>query len=283
TQLELALQAAGVSLGSQKVALTVADGALRAAPHVVSAPLGRLTGRAAVDLDQLLLDAEWRIEPRNTPPSPGLPPKAELPGIGIGYQGPLASLPSLERRLDIEALEREIAVRKVEREVAELERLRRLDEERARQEAARLEAERLEAEQRLAERLRLERLQQGIGAPSSTPGAAAPATPPAAARPAPAIPGPSGALPGSMSPSTGVDTGSAAQAPGPGITPEATAATATIDDRAALPAVPSSALPSASSQPAGDRPAPSRPPQSSAASKTTARGNPFGALREGSP
>ncbi|MGE3919129.1 MAG: AsmA-like C-terminal region-containing protein, partial [Hyphomicrobiaceae bacterium] len=74
TQLELALQAAGVSLGSQKVALTVADGALRAAPLVVSAPLGRLTGRAAVDLDQLLLDAEWRIEPRNTPPSPGLPP-----------------------------------------------------------------------------------------------------------------------------------------------------------------------------------------------------------------
>ncbi len=49
-------------------------------------------------------------------------------------------LTALEPKLDIDALEREVAVRKVEREVAELERLRKLDQDRARQDGSRSEA-----------------------------------------------------------------------------------------------------------------------------------------------
>lgn len=144
-QLELALQASGVGLGSPKLTVTLADGALRTAPLVLNVPNGRLTGRVAIDLDQLLIDGDWRIEPRNTPQPPGLSTRSEYPGVTVAYSGPLALVTGLEPKLDIEALEREVAVRKVEREVLELERLRKLDEERRRQDAERALSERSQA------------------------------------------------------------------------------------------------------------------------------------------
>lgn len=155
SQLELALQAEGVPVGTQRLSATVADGAMRLQPMVVTLPQGQLTGRLAVDLDHLQIAGEWRMEPRNSPQSADLPAKPELPPVIVRYSGALARLPSLARRLDMDALEREVVVRKVEREVAELERLRRLDEQqRASEETARQLAERLAAEQRRLDDLR---------------------------------------------------------------------------------------------------------------------------------
>jgi hypothetical protein len=152
-QLELALNAQGVNVGSSRLPVTVADGALRAQPLVVTTQQGRLTGRGAIDLDHLLVDGEWRIEPRNSPRQASAVAKPELPAVTVSYTGPLAELAALEPKLDTEALEREVAVRKVEREVLELERLRKLDEDRAKEEVRRQETERKEAERLRAEAL----------------------------------------------------------------------------------------------------------------------------------
>ena len=200
-QLELAMDAGSTALGSPRLAATVADGTLRVAPLTATMPNGRLTTRLALDLDHVGIDADIRLEPRNTPQPAGLPAKGELPAVTIGYAGPLAALTRLEPRLDLDALEREVTVRKVERELAELERLRKSDEERVRQDAARIEAEK-----RALEQQRIEALSRPSDAPVSgaatnpaglpeakaTQGGAAPTstdgTAPASAQPAEAAP-----------------------------------------------------------------------------------------------
>ncbi|MGE0765647.1 MAG: AsmA family protein [Hyphomicrobiaceae bacterium] len=154
SQLELALASEGVPVGSQRLSITVADGALRIQPMVATLAQGRLTGQAAIDLDHLQINGEWRMEPRNSPQPQGLPARPEFPAVSVRYAGRLADLPNLEPRLAMEALEREVIVRKVVREVAELERLRKLDEQRANEEVSRQLAERLAAEQRRLEELK---------------------------------------------------------------------------------------------------------------------------------
>jgi len=153
-QLWLALQSQGVPIGTQRLPVAIADGALRVEPLVVTVPQGQLTGRVVVDLDHLHIGGEWRLEARDAAQRAGGSTRPELPAVTVRYAGRLANLPALEPKLDMEALEREIVVRKVEREVAELERLRKLDEDRANAEAARQLAERLEAEQRRLEELK---------------------------------------------------------------------------------------------------------------------------------
>ncbi|MDX2158037.1 MAG: AsmA family protein [Hyphomicrobiaceae bacterium] len=237
-QLELALsKGGGAPLGSQRLTLTLADGAVRAAPLIVNTPRGRLQGRLAVDLDLQRVDAEWRIEPRGTPQPAEGPVKPELPGITVIYAGPLATLGSIAPRIDMDALEREVAVRKVEREVAELERLRRQDEERARQEAARLEEER-----RITEQRRLEALgvapSTASGLPTAPPAAGAgpaaeavsPGLGPAAG--APGQPGAVGSVP--VSPGLGVPATGSGSAPGgagtePGSGPTIAVPPSTVD------------------------------------------------------
>lgn len=171
SQLLLALQSEGVPVGTQRLPATVADGALRLQPMVVSVPQGRLTGRLAVDLDHLQVAGEWRMEPRDTPQPAGLPERPELPPVIVRYAGLLAKLPTLEPRLDMDALEREVVVRKVEREVAELERLRKLDQQRADEEAARQRAEQLAAEQRRLEELKKKQAEETTAVPSVDPSA----------------------------------------------------------------------------------------------------------------
>jgi hypothetical protein len=136
-QLTLALVGSGTTLGSTKLPVIVADGTVKPASWVVNTATGRLTGRASADLDKLTFDAQWRIEPRNTPKAPDLPEKPELPAVTVDWSGELASVGAAAARIDLDALEREVTVRKVEREVIELERLRKLDEERARQDTER--------------------------------------------------------------------------------------------------------------------------------------------------
>ncbi len=172
-QLELAMRSEGVSIGSTRVPITVADGALRSQPLVVAAPSGRLTGRGAIDLDHMLVDGEWRMEPRTSSQPSGVVAKPELPAVTVSYTGPLAAFATLPPRLDMEALEREVAVRKVEREVVELEKLRKADEDRARNETHRQEAEIKDAERQQAERLRLEALQPRSSGEPQAPAASA--------------------------------------------------------------------------------------------------------------
>ena len=61
-----------------------------------------------------------------------------LPPVTVYYRGPLASLGTIEPRIDTTALEQELSARKIEQDVEELERLRRLDEQRRLIEAERL-------------------------------------------------------------------------------------------------------------------------------------------------
>jgi len=119
------------------------------------------------------------MEPRNSPQTADQPQTSELPAVLVRYGGPLASLPSLARRLEMDALEREVVVRKVEREVAELERLRKVDEQRVNDETARQLAERLAAEQRRLDELRRRQAEEAKSQPYVDPAAPLDPTAPA--------------------------------------------------------------------------------------------------------
>lgn len=167
-----------IPLGRRRIPLTVSEGHIKTAPVVADLKGGRVTGTTILDLDSQRVDSEWKVE-GPPPPRRGSKPRNPLPPITVVWAGPLAQLASLEPQVNVDALERELSVRRMEVEVDELERLRRLDEDRARQEVERQRA--LEAErQKEAERLR-----------AAQPPAPAPAPwPPAVPNPAPIAPGP---------------------------------------------------------------------------------------------
>jgi hypothetical protein len=128
--------AAGLAAGELQlpdvVAVEIADGRLTAKSVVIDTPEGRAQGAAGLDLKTLQFESDWRLEK-----TAGAGDKAPMPGVTVGYRGPVAALGSLEPRINSEALERELAVRRMERDVEELERLRRLDEARRREDAER--------------------------------------------------------------------------------------------------------------------------------------------------
>lgn len=154
--LRSALASKPLMLGNQKLAIEIDAGALKIAAFSVETPEANVVNQTTVDLADLKIDSEWKLEPKATRGS-----TTPLPGISVAYVGPLKSIASLEPQLFIDALERELAVRGMERDVEHLERLRREDEERARAKAERLR--KLEEErQRQIEALR------GMGAQGLT-------------------------------------------------------------------------------------------------------------------
>lgn len=157
------LGAERIPLGRRRIPLTVADGHVRTAPIVAETKSGRVTGAAIIDLDSQRIDSEWKLDGANVAPRPGAKSRGPLPGISVIWAGPLARLAAIDPQVQVDALERELSVRRMEGEVDELERLRRLDEDRARHEAERQKA--LEAE-RLKE---LERSRQSLGQPPPSP------------------------------------------------------------------------------------------------------------------
>jgi hypothetical protein len=193
------LGAERISLGRRRIALTVSDGHVRTAPIIAETKAGRITGTAIIDLDSQRIDSEWKLDNANVAPRPGAKPRGPLPGISVIWAGPLAKLAAIDPQVHVDGLERELSVRRMEGEVDELERLRRLDEDRARQEAERqkaIEAERAKEleRQREAERTTRESLnpppagQEGQWKPFTTPSnpsgsAEAPAVNPAANAP----------------------------------------------------------------------------------------------------
>jgi uncharacterized protein involved in outer membrane biogenesis len=154
-----------ISLGRRRIPLAVADGHVRTAPIVAESKAGRVTGTTILDLDTQRVDSEWKIDGANVAPRPGAKPRGPLPAVTVIWAGALVKLASLAPQVHVDALERELSVRRMEGEVDELERVRRLDEDRARQEAERqrtLEAERLKEVERSRE---AERARENLAAP----------------------------------------------------------------------------------------------------------------------
>jgi uncharacterized protein involved in outer membrane biogenesis len=203
------LGAERISLGRRRIPLVVTDGHVRTAPIVAETKAGRVTGTTMIDLDTQRVDSEWKLDGANVAQRPGAKPRGPLPTVTVIWAGPLAKLAALEPQVHVDALERELSVRRMEVEVDELERLRRLDEDRARQETERQRA--IDAErQRDAERAR-----ESLAAPPPAPGQGQPSswqpfTTPAAPQPGGAQPptaGPAG------TPAVGTAQGDPAPAP----------------------------------------------------------------------
>jgi len=152
------LNADPIALGRRRIGLTVTDGHVRTAPLIAETRSGRISGTTIIDLDSQRIDSEWKLDGATAAARKGGKPRGALPGVTIVWAGPLARLAAIEPQLQFDALERELNVRRMEGEVDELERLRRLDEQRARQETERqrlIEAERGRDAERALEARRL--------------------------------------------------------------------------------------------------------------------------------
>lgn len=204
------LDAERIPLGRRRIPLSISDGHVRtAAPIVAETKAGRVSGTAIIDLDSQRIDSEWKLDGAQVAPRPGAKPRGTLPSISVIWAGPLDKLAAINPQVQVDALERELSVRRMEGEVDELERLRRLDEDRARLEAERqraFDAERLREAERARESLNTPPQDpQAPWKPFTTPAQAPGGTlPPAAAQP--------GSPPANASTSTSADP---AQSPPP--------------------------------------------------------------------
>lgn len=195
--IKTAIRQGELKLGKIKIPATIGDGAMKLDKVAIQSNDGRATFTTVVELETMRLDSEWKIEPKLARFT-GPPERAFLPPVTVVYAGKLAEFASLEPMVSLQGLERELAVRKMERDVDELERLRKLDQQRALEEKQRREAAQAERERAAAEqRQRLIQQRQGVtpeeAAPVPATGADAPTPPPQGA--APGVPAPQGAAP----------------------------------------------------------------------------------------
>lgn len=166
-----ALKATQLKLGKVTVPVNVADGLLKLDRVQVDTAEGRATFDTVLDLQTFVLDSVWKIEGKGrtraepsvagaatagksataSAPAPVPVSRTLLPPVAVVYTGRLADLGTLAPTIQTEALERELTVRRMERDVDELERLRRLDEERARKERERQQAAEAERQRRQRE------------------------------------------------------------------------------------------------------------------------------------
>ena len=128
---------ATVAFGPRLMPFDLAEGVVRLRPIAINEGGGRIFAEAKADLVSLAFGGEWRVEASLAPPAGTAKPAAALPPVVLIYAGPLAAFGRIEPTLGSEQLEQEIAVRKIERDVDELERLRKLDDERAKEDAER--------------------------------------------------------------------------------------------------------------------------------------------------
>lgn len=132
-------------LGSRRIAFDIRDGALRVRAFKVETRDGVATNKTIIDLSSFKIDSEWKLDERLEKPARAAAASAvrsfgPLPSITIAFVGPLSALGRLTPVVSVDGLVRELGVRRMERDVDELERLRRLDEERAKAESERLKA-----------------------------------------------------------------------------------------------------------------------------------------------
>lgn len=143
--LRLALEQGAIRIGTIKLPIEVGNGALKVGALAVTAPEAAVENRTTLDLSTFQVDSEWRFRPKLAAAGAAKPP---LPNVTVVYVGPAADLARRPPQLLADDLVRELTVRRMERDVDDLERLRRLDEERARREA---ERRRAQATERAAE------------------------------------------------------------------------------------------------------------------------------------
>lgn len=171
---------ARLPLGDRRISFDIGDGAVKLQPFAVETADGRAVNRTTIDLAKLMIDSEWSLEQAADKAAPAAtdgqsarkaPP---LPPVTIVFVGPVSSLGRLDPVVSVDALVRELGVRRMERDVAELERLRRLDEERAKAEAERRKADEAARAAAIAAGA-IPALESGAAIPESP--AAAPASP----------------------------------------------------------------------------------------------------------
>jgi hypothetical protein len=134
-----------VKVGPRKIAIAIADGAAKLESFSLPSPAGATKVETTVDLASLLVDSSWLLQPKAPDVvQPDRPRKGALPTVSVVYVGPLKDAWTLEPRITADQLERELAIRKMELDAEQLERLHRLDAERARREEERRKA--IEAE-----------------------------------------------------------------------------------------------------------------------------------------
>ncbi|MFV0367629.1 MAG: AsmA family protein [Hyphomicrobiaceae bacterium] len=132
-------------LGSREINLDMNNGALRVAKFETETDNGRVGTLITVDLATLESETEWQLTASHSVSTSAAP----WPPVSVFYTGKLGDFDGVTPRIMLGGFERELAVRRMEHEVNELERLRKLDEDRAHQERERQKA--------LAETQRLER------------------------------------------------------------------------------------------------------------------------------
>jgi uncharacterized protein involved in outer membrane biogenesis len=129
-----------VKLGKIAVPVEISDGAVKLKKVQIEMSEGRSSFVTAVELATMQIDSEWQIEPKINKGVAANAAGAFLPPVTVVYTGKLNALADLIPHVSAGALERELVVRKMELDVGELERLRKLDQERARQDAERRRA-----------------------------------------------------------------------------------------------------------------------------------------------
>lgn len=206
--LRTGLREGQLRIGELAVPVTVAEGTMKLAKVQFDKDDGRTAFETVVDLATLRLDSEWTVEAK-LPKTAGRAGGKLLPPVSVVYAGMLKDITAIEPQISAAALERELTVRKMERDVEELERLRKEDEQRAKQEQARIKAEQEQARQEKA-RIDAERAAAAAAAAVDDP------------QPAP-DPNAAGAIDQAPLPPAGTPTeGSAAQQQAAGANPTAT-------------------------------------------------------------
>ncbi len=165
-----------IKVGPRKIAIAIADGAAKLETFTLPSPAGETKVETTIDLASLIVDSTWLLEPKAPDVvQPDKPRKGALPSVSVVYVGPLKDAWTLEPRITADQLERELAIRKMELDAEQLERLHRLDAERARKEEERRKA--LEAEQADREAVPAD-LPPAVSDPALQQGTANPEVPP---------------------------------------------------------------------------------------------------------
>lgn len=135
------MAASAVAVGPRKIAIAIADGAAKLEPFELQSDAGSTKVETTVDLASLVVDSQWVVQPKAPDvEQPDKPRKGALPPLTVVYVGPLKDAWSLEPRMSTDQLERELAIRRMELDADQLERLHKLDAERARQDEERRRA-----------------------------------------------------------------------------------------------------------------------------------------------
>ena len=254
--LQAAMPDARADLGTRTIPFSIADGVAKLDQQLLESPEGIVTSATVVDLTTFAIDSSWKlaavVPPLPPPPDP-IPgwvapqPKAPLPPAVVVYTGNLGALSDIAVGVDASDMQRELAVRVLERNVEDLERIRKIDEHRAKAERDRRLA--IEAERAAA-------AAAARAAAQKPPAAAAPPPPPQPELP-PILPESSGATGDGQSSATPPATAASppTAAPADGTVPQSDANAAQAADATAPEVVPS---PQPAVRPQSPRPRPSQ-------------------------